>query len=303
MKVGLIQVDGDLPNLALMRISRYYEDRGDTVEWYKGNLFEQEYGEIYASQIFSFSQLPAHASPLPPRAQLGGTGIDFKNRLPDYIDQLVPSYTLYPECTYHVGMSMKGCRYRCAFCCVPQKEGKPTHQSTIDELLINPRGGNRLMLLDNDFFGSKTWKENILRIIELKLRVCFAQGINIRIITPEQAGLLAQCNYQNVKFHEKYLTFAWDRVLDRKHIMKGIQTLNAAGIPNNKMQFFILIGYDTTHAENLDRVTTLRDLGCMPFVMPYKKDDPYQAAFARWVNHRATFKSCTWEEYKYRVNE
>lgn len=295
-KVGIVQDDGELPNLALMQITKYHEELGDSVEWYKGNLFAHEYDSIYASKIFAFSEMPD----LPASAMIGGTGIDFKNRLPGNIAEKQPSYTLYPNCTYHVGFSMKGCRFVCKFCCVPQKEGRPKKNSAIDDLLLNPRGGNRLMLLDNDFFGGPEWKENLLRIIELKLRVCFVQGLNIRIITQEQADLLAQCNYQNSKFHEKYLTFAWDRFNDRKLIFQGIERCNKAGIPNNKMQFFILIGFDTTPDQDYDRVMTLRELGCMPYVMPYKKDDPYQQAFARWVNHRATFKSCTWDEYKYR---
>jgi hypothetical protein len=41
------------------------------------------------------------------------------------------------------------------------------------------------------------------------------------------------------------------------------------------------------------------EMGAMPFVMPYNKFDPYQKSFARWVNNRAVFKSCSWEEYKY----
>jgi hypothetical protein len=84
--------------------------------------------------------------------------------------------------------------------------------------------------------------------------------------------------------------------------MKGLNICNDAGIPNTKMQFFVLIGFDTTPDQDYERVMTLRDLGCMPYVMPFNKEDKYQKAFARWVNHRATFKSCTWDEYKYRSN-
>lgn len=295
-RVGIIQVDGKLPNLALMQIASYHEKRGNSVEWYNGNLFESQYDLIYASKIFSFSETPD----LPKgKSFIGGTGIDFYNRLPPEIEAENISYSLYPDCNYHIGFSMKGCRFACKFCCVPKKEGRPKINSTIDGLITNPNGGNRLMLLDNDFFGGENWKENLLRIIELKLKVCFVQGLNIRIITEEQAELLARCNFQNSKFNQKYLTFAWDRYNDGKIVKKGIDICNAAGIRCNQMQFFVLIGFDTTHDQNYERVMTLRELGCMPFVMPFNKSDPYQKRFARWVNHRATFKSCTWEQYKY----
>lgn len=297
MKIGIVQVDGKLPNLALMKIIGYHETIGDKVDWYIGGLFSAQFDKVYASKLFSFSELPE----LPKHALIGGTGIDFFNRLPEEIENAVPSYSLYKDCNYHLGFSMKGCRFNCKFCYVPKKEGRPYRYNTIDEILINPKGGNRLMLLDNDFFGGEDWKINLERIIELKLKVCFVQGLNIRIITEEQAALLAKCNYQNSKFNQKYLTFAWDRFNDGKIVKKGIEICNNAGIPCNHMQFFVLVGFDTTPDQDMQRVMTLMEIGCMPFVMPYKKDDPYQKAFARWVNNRAVFKSTTWENYKYKT--
>lgn len=296
MKIGIVQVDGKYPNLALMQICGYHERMGDSVDWYIPGLFANQFEKIYVSQIFSFSKLPE----LPTRAIVGGTGIDFYNRLPSEIEDSCPSYSLYPTCTYHIGFSMKGCRFACKFCCVPKKEGKPKINSTIDGLLLNPKGGNRLMLLDNDFFGGPDWRPNLERIIELKLKVCFVQGLNIRIITPDQAALLVKCNYTNSKFNQKYLTFAWDRYNDGKIVRKGIEICNAAGIPCNHMQFFVLIGFDTNPDQDYERVMILAEMGCMPFVMPYKRDDPYQKAFARWVNNRAVFKSCKWEDYIYK---
>lgn len=294
-KIGIVQVDGKFPNLALMQICAYHENKGDIVEWWKGPLWNYDYDKIYASKIFSFSELPQ----LPEHAIIGGTGIDFKNVLPKEIEAFKPFYTLYPEYSYHLGFSMKGCRFACKFCCVPQKEGRPKYNSNIDDLLLNPIGKNKLMLLDNDFFGSPNWKADLNRIIELNLKVCFVQGLNIRIITTEQAELLSKCNYYNSKYNQRYLTFAWDKFKDKRIVMKGIDICNDAGIPCKRMQFFVLIGFDTSHEENIERVLMLKELGAMPFVMPYDKSDTYQKAFTRWVNHRATFNSCTWEEYRY----
>ena len=294
-KIGIYQVDGKMPNLALMQIARYHENQGDQIENYQGLLFASTYDKIYMSKIFAFSPMPQ----VPENAVIGGTGIDWKNNLPCEMKDLPPSYTLYPDCDYHLGFSMKGCRFACKFCVVPQKEGRPSHNSNIDELLINPNGGNRLMLMDNDFFGSPNWKVNLKRIIELDLKVCFVQGLNIRIITQEQAELLAKCNYYNSKFKKKYLTFAWDKYRDEKIVMKGMKICNDAGIPAKNMQFFVLIGFDTTPEQDYERVMKLAELGAMPYVMPYNKDDKYQKAFTRWVNYRPIFKTVKWEDYKY----
>lgn len=305
-KVGLLQVDGKLPNLALMQVTAYYEKQGWVVEWYKGNLFEAEYDEIYASKIFAFSKTPD----LPARAKIGGTGIDFLNRLPPEIEAMRPSYSLYTnlkddpnwhspidEATFHLGFSMKGCRFRCKFCCVPTKEGRPRINNTIEELLINPKGEDRLLLLDNDFFGGPDWKDNILYLIQSKLRVNFNQGLNIRILKDEQAELLSQVRYYNTNFSSRYLTFAWDRFQDGKLIFDGIERCEKYGIPASHMQFFVLIGFDSTPEQDLERVTRLAERGALPYVMPYNKHDPYQKKFARWVNHRAIFKTTPWSEY------
>lgn len=297
MKIGLVQVDGSLPNMALMQICAYHEGLGDSVEWWNGPLWNHEYDKVYASKLFSFSPMPVG---LPENAIIGGTGINFTNNLPPEIASQKPSWTLYPKCSYHLGFSMKGCRFTCKFCCVPKKEGRPWANSSIDDMLDNPNGGNRLMLMDNDFFGGPNWKHDLGRIIELKLKVCFVQGLNIRIITQEQAEMLALCKYTNSKFNQKYLTFAWDRSYDERRVMAGIEICRAAGIPPNQMQFFVLIGFDSTPEQDMYRVMKLREIGCMPFVMPYNKDDKYQKAFTRWVNNRAVFKSCSWEDYKYR---
>lgn len=304
MRIGIVQVDGKnymgqiFPNLALMKISSYHKRKGDSVEWYIGELWNDQYDLIYASKIFSYSSMPVLPAQ---KSMIGGTGIDFYNKLPDEIEMEPIDYSLYPQCNFHLGFSMKGCRFNCKFCCVPKKEGRPYNYNSIDELITNPIGKNKLMLLDNDFFGGSNWKGNLERIIELKLKVCFSQGLNIRIITKEQAELLAKCNYTNIKFNQKYLSFAWDRYNDGKLIMKGIKTCNDAGIPCKHMQFFILIGFDSTPEQDLERVETLRALDCMPFVMPYDKENDYQKKFARYVNSRMIFKSCSWKDYKHNL--
>lgn len=295
MNIAVRALDGKYPNLAIMKICGHHESIGDTVSWYEGPMFVEQYDKIYFSKIFSFTETPE----IPPNGIIGGTGIDFYNKLPEAIEAATPSYSLYPECNYHIGFSMKGCRFNCKFCCVPKKEGRPYDYNSIDEILINPKGANRLMLLDNDYFGGENWKPNLERIIELKLKVCFIQGLNIRIITTEQAELLSKCNYQNSRFNSKYLTFAWDKYRDWPLIEKGIKICNDAGIPTKHMQFFVLIGFDTTPEQDLERVMKIKELGALPFVMPYDKNNNYQKHFARWVNHRATFKSCSWEDYKY----
>ena len=53
MRIGLIDVDGhNFPNLALMKISRYYKSIGAIVEWY--NPFDH-YDIVFLSKVFTFT--------------------------------------------------------------------------------------------------------------------------------------------------------------------------------------------------------------------------------------------------------
>ena len=295
MKVALIQIDGKLPNLALMQIAGYHKANGDSVSWYPGDLYRCEFDLVYGSTLFSDSPRDW----LPSETFVGGTGVDDENTLPEPIDLFPPenSWFLYPNATMHMGMTMKGCRFACEFCCVPKKEGPPRPNTTVSNLLTNPNGGRRIMLLDNDFFGGQLWRDNIEEIIDRKLKVSFAQGLNIRIITDEQAALLARTNFSNPAFNRKQVTFAWDRFDDERWIKRGIDKCVRAGIKPQYMRFFVLVGFNTTEEQDMHRIEMLRSLGCDPFVMPYNKRDPYQNKLARWVNHTAVFKSVPWKEY------
>src|SRR6266403_6269555 len=84
MKVLLLQLDGKIPNLALMRIAAHHRERGDNVELRKiGNvktfgphLWEKP-DKVYASLIFSRSwPLAEGVLRAWPDAKIGGSGWD-----------------------------------------------------------------------------------------------------------------------------------------------------------------------------------------------------------------------------------
>lgn len=299
MNIAIHQVDGSMPNLALMQIAHYHESRGDNVAKFEGPLFAEKYDKIYHSKIFKFTQMPF----IHENSVIGGTGVDPFMRLPSDIEQAGYSYTLYQDCDYHIGQTQRGCRFACSFCVVPKKEGKNRSHATLNQILTNPRGGRKLMLIDNDFFGNKDWANILFDIRERDLLVCFAQGLNIRLITPDQARALSAVKFRNTRFSQKYVTFAWDKFADRDKIFSGIKRCNENGIKSEWMQFFILIGYDTTPEQDIQRVTELSNIGALPFVMPYDRSNAYQRNFARWVNNRAIFRTVKWDDYRYSLKK
>ena len=142
-RIAIYQVDGtdyqgvQFPNIALMKISAYHKSIGDTVEWYEGFLFASQYDKIYASKIFKFSEMPQ----IPENMVIGGTVLTFITNYLPKLKMLKWIGKYIQTLPFHYGFSMKGCRFKCEFCCVPTKEGRPYNYNTIDELITNPSGG------------------------------------------------------------------------------------------------------------------------------------------------------------------
>jgi len=290
--IGIKQLDGTIPNLALMQIGAYHKLRKDSVTMWEGPLFS--YDKVYASKIFKFTE-----DALPSYVIRGGTGYN-NDPLPSEIAAIEHSkgWFLYPDYHNHLGFAERGCRLKCSFCVVPEKEGLPKEVATIESLLSNPLGEDRLVLLDDDFLGHPRWEDVFIELADRKLKVCFSQGLNIRTITEKQAHLLGKISLWNHKFTYRQIAFAWDNPKDEKTILRGFNRCVEAGIKPYKMQFYVLIGYDSTPEEDLHRVETLRKLGANPFAMAYDRTVQYQKDFQRWVNHKAIFKTVKFKDYR-----
>ena len=52
MNIGILAVDSNFPNLALMKISAYHKARGDQVEWYNPLC---KYDKVYVAKVFTFT--------------------------------------------------------------------------------------------------------------------------------------------------------------------------------------------------------------------------------------------------------
>lgn len=121
MNIGLIAVDSQYPNLALMKISAYHKKEGDSVEWYNPL---SHYDKCYMAKVFSFTPdygYYIHAD----EVEKGGTGYDLHKALPEEIDRLQPDYSIYPQIDKKTayGFLTRGCPNRCRWCIVPEKEG------------------------------------------------------------------------------------------------------------------------------------------------------------------------------------
>jgi len=306
MNVRITQIDGKLPNLALMAISAFHRRRGDEVHFSRDverGLFEPEYGAVYASCIFQFAKHRLDRLMMAfPDAIVGGTGSFTTRTVEDVIgDERELDYSLYPDFKGSIGFTQRGCRLSCKFCVVPQKEGKNRSVRTIPEIWRGEGHPKHLHLLDNDFFGQprEQWQARIAEIQTGRFRVCLNQGINVRLIDEEAAAALASIEYRDDQFQERRLYTAWDNLRDEGIFFAGIDKLEAAGIPPKNVMAYMLIGYDI--AETWDRIwhrfNRMVERCIRPYPMVYDRKRVDLLSFQRWVL-TGLYRIVKWDEYK-----
>ena len=308
--VKLVQLDGKLPNLALMQLAHWHRSQGDWVKLTKSvqpTLFDQEGSDVvYGSAIFT-SSLPKvkELQAVYPQAIVGGTGSG--EYLALTVEQVLGveeyehhDYSIYPEYPWSLGFTQRGCRLNCGFCVVPGKEGKPRSVNTIQDIW-RPETQRNIVLLDNDFFGQneEQWRARISEIREGGFKVNFHQGINIRTITDTAAAAIAQVRYYDHRFRRRRLHTAWDNLGQERVFFQGVERLEEAGIPPRHLMVYMLVGYapGETMEQVLHRHRMLTERGCRAFPMVYGEGTPELKRFQRWVIRRYS-EFIPWEEFR-----
>lgn len=293
MRVLLLQLDGKIPNLALMRLAAHHRERGDEIEFRRaGNVIAVERGlwdrfdRVYASLIFERTRPVAeHLLRVYPGAIIGGTGWDMSVTLEQHgVATKRLDYSIYPDFRQSIGFTQRGCRLKCAFCVVPRKEGAVVEEQDVASLWRGNPWPRELLLLDNDFFGQPHWRARIGEISDGGFRVSFNQGINARFLTEETAAAVASVDYRDDSMKERRIYTAWDNQRDESRLMRGLELLVKHGVKPRHVMVYMLIGYwpGETHADREHRRARLREFGALPYPMPFERT-PELLGFQRWV--------------------
>jgi hypothetical protein len=303
MRVLVVQLDGKLPNVALMRIAAHHIDAGDQVILKRGGergLWDSEWDLVYGSAIFLKTK-PAIDRLLReyPNAIVGGSGTgNLKRKVSDFgILTKRQEYGIYPEFRQSIGFTQRGCRLRCGFCNVPEMEGPVAVEQSIYNLWRGNPWPRELLLLDNDFFGSPSWRQNIREIREGGFKVSFTQGINARFLDDESAEAVASVEYRDDSMQVRRIYTAWDNRKDEARLFAGLNRLVKYGVKPDQIMVYILVGYwpGETSQDRLYRQQRLRDFGCRPYPMPFVRT-PELVGFQRWVIG-AYDKRIPWHEW------
>ena len=278
MKIALVDVDGrNFPNLALMKLAAWHKAQGDSVEWYDP-LFSRP-DRIYASKVFTFTQDFQDYAAGDPEPVRGGTGYDPNVKLPDEIEHMISDYSLYPDFSSALGFLTRGCIRNCPWCIVPKKEGE---LRVVDDIKRVAAGRKEVVLLDNNFLAAdkEFVREQLEKVARIRLKLDFNQGLDARLVTPENARLLAACRWI------RFIRFSCDTVAMIEPIRRAVELVREAGF---KREIFVyMLVTDIADAET--RLRALVDLNVIPFAQPYRDftgnstPTAEQRRFASYVN-------------------
>ncbi|MCK5445768.1 MAG: hypothetical protein KAI73_09105 [Rhodospirillaceae bacterium] len=177
---------------------------------------------------------------------------------------------------------------------VPSNEGKVAAYADIDEFARH----NSVVLLDNNVLQHEHGIKQIEKIARLGLKVDFNQGLDARLIDDSVARLLSRVKWLHP------VRLACDHKGQMQSVGKAVELLRWHNVTPRRYFCYCLV-QDIDDA--VERVRYLKGLDIDPFAQPFiepsgsgsgSEPTPEVSAFARWVNHKAEFKSRTWEEYR-----
>jgi hypothetical protein len=262
-----------------MKLATWYEQQGHEVTYI--DLSTHQFDYTFASKVF-----------------VAGSGYDLQAKLPPEIEEVKPDYEKF-GINYSFGFTSRGCVRGCDFCIVQPKEGL-FHDVSYEWA----KGEKRVLLLDNNFFLSPIWKEKLQYFIDNKVKVCFNQGLDIRLINDEKAEMLSKVLYYDDQFKTRRLYFAFDDLSIEPILEEKIKILEKYGIKPSRLMFYFIVNHHTTFEQSMHQFEVLDKLGCMPYPMLYDKANaPTRIKdFCRWIIKRY-YKLVTFEQYEAKVRK
>ena len=295
MNIGLIAVDSDYPNLALMKLARWHKQGGANVEWY--TPFNR-YDVVYLAKVFTFTDDFRYILANADAVIKGGTGYDLNRTLPEEVDRLQPDYTIYPtiDKTTAYGFTTRGCIRKCKWCVVPKKEGGIKPYMDVDEIAIE--GRTNLILMDNNVLASDYGLKQMEKTIRRGYKVDYNQALDARLVTDDIAHTLANVKWLN------YIRFGCDTTAQIADCERAIEKIRKFGYNGNFMLYCILL---EDFKESYNRVNYWKKKAdrkivpyCQPFQAPCGNNihPQWQKDLSRWANRKEIYKSTEFKDFE-----
>lgn len=278
-RILIIDIDSKIKNLALYKIAKYYEEKHYEVIW-NYPLAKGTVEQIYVSCIFTKNK--EKCQEWEGIAEIGGSGYDILKELPQDMGQIRPRINL--------GFTTRGCIRKCKFCIVPEKEGAIHIEGDLLDLWD---GKSRdIVVLDNNILALPDHFRLICKQArDNGIRLDFNQGLDHRLLDKDIVDELRRTR------HIEY-RFAFDHPSYQKTVSRAIDLLQEGGI--RRCSWYVLVGFDTTIDEDLDRLNYLRSRNQNAYVQRFEScyHKKEYISLARWANQHHLFQALTWEQFK-----
>lgn len=298
MRVLLIDADSVIPNIPLMKLSAFHKASGDDVTLVKLSLpyypnrkekrpfVVPRYDRTYCSVVFEGNKDFIHGE----NVVFGGTGHDLRTSLPEWVEEMDPDYSIYPENETSYGFITRGCVRNCWFCKVPEKEGGIRKVSEIRDIVRH----KKVKFLDNNILAYSGHMEVLRELADLGIKCQFNQGLDIRLLDERNSDLLFRLNYLG-----DYL-FAFDSwsfapQLERKeHLLRPARDW--------RVKFFVYVHPSMAPADITNRIRWLRERRFLAYVMRDlscwgSENEKFFTDLASYCNQPRLFRSMTFETF------
>lgn len=279
------------PNYALMKISAWHKQNGDTVEWWNP-LYQ--YDRVYSSKVFDFAPDDPY---LPVGTIRGGSGyrnLSLDQKLPAEIDQMFPDYSIYPECDYAIGYLTRGCIRNCRWCIVPRKEGKISAYRTWEELVR--KDTDKLVLMDNNILACQHGIEQLEGLIGSGYRIDLNQGMDARLVNDQIAEILSRISWI------RFIRFSCDQKSQIEPIRRSVELLEKYGVKPYRIFIYLLVTKNIQDAA--ERVEALKTYKAINLYAQAERNERLgimpnaaQLEFQQRYVYGGCYRNETWEKY------
>ena len=265
-RIWLVDFDGKMENLALMRLSSWLKKKGASVVLKRGEAYPELWDtpdQVYISCLFRWheARVRRYTASWNGRAIVGGTGVDLTVRLPTEAIACEPDYDLYGG-TRAIGFISRGCIRNCPWCIVPEKEGRLRRVSTAAEIVQDK---TRALFLDNNFLALGDFATDLLWLADHDVAIDFNQGLDCRLVDKAAAKLLARCRW----LPGSTLRLALDSKGQSRALGKAVARLTEAGVGPERITVFVLIGFSGIESD-VERLLFAHSLGTRVFPMGFR---------------------------------
>lgn len=308
MLVWLVDYDGKMENLALMKLSTFHKSRGDEVKLKSGDAFPELFEKpdrVYISCLYRWNRLGALrlAESWGNKSVVGGSGIDTITELPDKVECCLPDYSLYGF-DRAIGFLSRGCIRDCPWCIVRRKEGKLKRVAKPWEIV---NGFKEVIFLDNNHLALPGHCKDLEWLIENGIVVDFNQGTDARLINDENASLFASLK-SGVPGGK--IRLALDTVGQINAVSGAIEILGRSGIKSHNIFVYTLIGFDSLEGD-IERLLFLWNKKVRVFPMGYRDLETGEEPATGWDRKlykkyrrlicRMPFAESVWTDFKREV--